>query len=39
MNANKSREKLAAMVAAMRKIVNDMEVSNDDIRTEEFSGY
>ena len=29
----------AAMVAAMRKIVNDMEVSNDDIRTEEFSGY
>ncbi|HEU4677732.1 MAG TPA: FAD-dependent oxidoreductase [Candidatus Paceibacterota bacterium] len=29
----------AGMVAAMRKMLNDMGVSNDDIRTEEFSGY
>lgn len=28
-----------AMVAAMRKILNDMEIEDDDIRTEEFSGY
>lgn len=28
-----------AMVAAMRKILNDMGVSDDDIKTEEFSGY
>jgi len=27
------------MVTAMRKLVNDSGVSNDDIRTEEFSGY
>jgi ferredoxin-NADP reductase len=29
----------ASMVAAMRKALNEMGVSNDDIRTEEFSGY
>ncbi len=28
-----------AMVAAMRKMLNENGVSNDDIRTEEFSGY
>jgi ferredoxin-NADP reductase len=28
-----------SMVAAMRKIINDMGVSDDDIRTEEFTGY
>lgn len=28
-----------AMVAAMRKILNENNISNDDIRTEEFSGY
>lgn len=28
-----------AMVAAMRKMLNEMEVSDDDIRTEEFPGY
>jgi ferredoxin-NADP reductase len=27
------------MVAAMRKILNEMDVSDDDIRTEEFTGY
>lgn len=27
------------MVAAMRKLANDAGVSNDDIKTEEFSGY
>lgn len=27
------------MVGAMRKILNEMDVSDDDIRTEEFSGY
>ncbi len=27
------------MVVAMRKILNDMGVSDDDIKTEEFSGY
>lgn len=29
----------AGMVAAMRKILNENGVSNDDIRTEEFTGY
>jgi ferredoxin-NADP reductase len=29
----------ASMVAAMRKALNEIGVSNDDIRTEEFSGY
>jgi ferredoxin-NADP reductase len=29
----------AAMVAALRKTLNDSGVSNDDIRTEEFTGY
>jgi ferredoxin-NADP reductase len=28
-----------AMVASMRKILNEMGVSDDDIRTEEFTGY
>ena len=28
-----------AMVAAMRKVLNDAGVSDDDIKTEEFSGY
>ncbi|MDB5259847.1 MAG: putative oxidoreductase FAD/NAD(P)-binding [Candidatus Nomurabacteria bacterium] len=28
-----------AMVGAMRKLLNDMKVSEDDIKTEEFSGY
>ena len=29
----------AGMVAALRKMLNDSAVSNDNIRTEEFSGY
>ena len=29
----------AAMVAAMRKILNEADVNDDNIRTEEFSGY
>jgi ferredoxin-NADP reductase len=29
----------AAMVAAMRKLLNEVGVDDDDIRTEEFSGY
>lgn len=29
----------AAMVAAMRKILTEAKVNEDNIRTEEFSGY
>ena len=29
----------AGMVGAMRKMLNEAGVSNDDIRTEEFTGY
>jgi ferredoxin-NADP reductase len=28
-----------AMVSAMRQLLNDVEISDDDIRTEEFAGY
>ncbi|KTD19965.1 oxidoreductase FAD/NAD(P)-binding protein [Legionella israelensis] len=29
----------AAMVAAMRKMLNEANINDDNIRTEEFSGY
>ncbi len=29
----------SGMVSALRKVLNESGVSNDDIRTEEFSGY
>ncbi|MDF1929996.1 hypothetical protein PGH45_07875 [Legionella pneumophila] len=29
----------ATMVAAMRKMLNEADINDDNIRTEEFSGY